>query len=336
MPIKLPHAVIIGAGVSGLAAAHALRERNYIRITTIELNSKWGGSLRGARLIGGIVVDFGRVGTLDDPNDELWDEIGLEDELIPIDMHEPGDWVMFRHSQASVVRALKPQLEELLLLRSAVTSIGEFDANARAHGFPRFCLCLENGTVLEADAVIIAVPAPRAERILRSLSPAAAAQLVNYRFDSILRVNIVHYTQDIDRDLRGMRVGGKPITYVVRVDHPIRVPDGMTWHQFGLRYDPTAGDPEWENRGISEQIATLFDLRVAPKIRPHLFAWPFDEPLEWRDAGFAARMEALHHALPDGVAVAGSDYVVTDKRPTIADRIRSGFAAADRVYPALI
>lgn len=334
MSDKLPHVVIIGGGVSGLAAARALRDRR-VRITIIEIRDVLGGSVATHRCgPADIPIDLGRVGSLDRPDDPLWDEIALEDELVPVAISDDPNSFMFKRAQTSVLDAMKVTLEHVLLLRTAVTSVGEFDATARAHGFPRFCVCLENGTVLEADAVVIAVPAPRAERILRSLSPAAAAQLEDYRFGSVVRVNVVQNVVDVRGKLPAALPADHPIAYIARIEHPIRVPEGVTWLQFGMRSDPAKLAGLKSGPELAAQVTGMFDL-PAGLIPPMVTAWPYDEPQEWQDAGFAARMQALHHALPEGVAIAGSDYVVTNRRPTLADRIRSGFAAAERVYPAL-
>lgn len=330
-----PHAVVIGTGLSGLAAARALRNRGGLRITLIDLKKRVGASVSTHRADPlEIQIDRGCVGTLDDPADPLWDALGLEDELVPVPMGDARTWFMFRRAQESVLGAVGMSPDYTLLMQSAVTSVGEFDAAARAHGFPRFCVCLENGTVLESDAVVIAVSAPRAERILRGLSPDAAAQLERYRFDTIARVNVVQYTADIDGKLPAALPADHPIAYIARIDHPVRVPEGMTWLQFGMRCDPAVLETRWNPDDVAAQVTRMFDLPLG-LIQPIVSVWPFDEPLEWQDTGFAARMEALHRALPEGAAVAGSDYIVTNRRPTLTDRIRSGFAAAERVYPPL-
>lgn len=328
MSARRPHAVIVGAGVSGLAAAFRL-EASHVPYTLIEIKSGLGGSLQTIEREG-FAADSGRMVTFDDPADDVWAMLALEAELQPSGSAGIECGSIFRHGQRAVVNALAGPLKGEVLCRMAVTSTGEFDAAARRRGFPRFCVCLENGTVLDADALVLAVPARIAERILRSLRPASAARLEGYRYDSIARLSLGYRTADILGKLPDMPPVDYPITYIESTDAPERVPAGCTLIQLGVRYDPHKGVAPESNGDLAGQVTALFDLPSDPPFE-HLSVWPDDEPLEWLQDGFPARVEALHRALPEGVAIAGSDYVVTDRRPTLADRIRSGFAAAERV-----
>jgi hypothetical protein len=56
----------------------------------------------------------------------------------------------------------------------------------------------------------------------------------------------------------------------------------------------------------------------------------------WLDDGHARAMARISDWLPDRVALAGSDYVVTgDHHPTLQERIEQGVQAAQRVMAAL-
>lgn len=55
---KLPHIIILGAGLSGLAAAYKLAQNNKAAVTVIEQNETTGG-ISGSFQISGVTVDYG-------------------------------------------------------------------------------------------------------------------------------------------------------------------------------------------------------------------------------------------------------------------------------------
>ncbi|MFN8450185.1 MAG: hypothetical protein U0521_16770 [Anaerolineae bacterium] len=66
--------------------------------------------------------------------------------------------------------------------RMAVSSVGLIEASLG--------ICLENGLLLDARAVIVTAPARYAEHMLRTLAPDAALLLVDYRYDPVVRVSL--------------------------------------------------------------------------------------------------------------------------------------------------
>lgn len=325
--------VIVGGGLSGIAAAYVLQARG-VPYTIIELKPRLGGSV-GSSHAAGFTFDCGRMLTQDRPDDPLFAQLGLAEALVTARADDAGLWTAFRGGQQTLVDVLTRPLTGQILYRMAVTSAGEFDAAARAKGAPRFCVCLENGTVIDCRALIVAAPARHAERIMRSLSPAAAAALDDYRYDSIARLNIGYRAADVRGRLPEVPPEAYPLTYIHTLTFPSRVPGRSVLIQAGIRFDPSKGLSPETHGDVTGAFAALFKLPEAP-VFDHVELWPEDEPLMWLDDDFAARMEGLNYALPDGAAVAGSDYVVTgDHRPTLAERIQSGFDAAARVLRAL-
>lgn len=325
--------IIIGGGLGGLAAAYVLQNKG-IPYTLIELKGRVGGSI-GSGCSAGFRYDTGRMLTLDGPGDPLFATLRLGDALVPVRQDADGDWSAFKDGQQALIDALARPLTGRILYRMAVTSVGEFDAAARAKGAPRFCVCLENGTMLDASGLVIAAPARHAERILRSLSPAAAALLEDYRYDTIARLNIGYTLADVGRRVPKVPPASYPLTYIHRVMLPSRTPEGGMLLQAGIRFDPNKGLVPEANGDAAGAFAALFGLPEAPLFE-HVSQWPDDEPLMWLDNDFRTRLERLSYALPDGVAAAGSDYVATgDHRPTLAERVKSGFDAAERVAARL-
>lgn len=325
--------VIIGGGLGGLSAAYALEARG-VPYTIIELKPRLGGSL-ASRRSAGFLYDSSRMLTLDRPDDPLFAQIGLDDALAAVRTDEDGDWTAFHNGHQALIDALAAPLTGTVLYRMAVTSAGEFDARDRARGAPRFCVCLENGTVIDASGLILAAPARYAERILRSLSAGAASLLDDYRYDSIARLNLGYRLEDVRGKLPETPPDEYPLTYIHTLTLPSRVPEDGILLQAGIRFDPAKGLSPETGGDAAGAFAALFGLPETPLFE-HVSVWPEDEPLMWLDDDFGTRMERLTYALPEGATVAGSDYIATgDHRSTLAERIRSGFDAAARVITTL-
>ena len=111
--------------------------------------------------------------------DEPWlAELGLSGQLCPV----ADNACVFRAGTESLIRALARPLQGGRLMRMAVSSVGRWRG--------RYTICLENGLVYDAGALILAVPARFAARILRNLAPEAAERLEAFRYDSIWRVSL--------------------------------------------------------------------------------------------------------------------------------------------------
>jgi hypothetical protein len=59
--------------------------------------------------------------------------------------------------------------------------------------------------------------------------------------------------------------------------------------------------------------------------------WGEADPLMWLDDQHSEQMQIIQYLLPDDVALAGSDYIVTDRRLTLQDRISAGQQAAQKL-----
>src|SRR5581483_2296751 len=88
-----PHVVVIGGGISGLAAAHELRRAADVRVTIVEGSPRTGGKLlRGE--IAGITTDFGAEALLARRPEalQLIDEIGLSEHVVHPLTIQAGVW----------------------------------------------------------------------------------------------------------------------------------------------------------------------------------------------------------------------------------------------------
>lgn len=333
MTAKSRDVVIIGGGLSGLAAAYEL-ETLGISYTLIEVKPRLGGEIfsphveeQGVRF----VADDGPMLTLDSPDSSFIQRLGLHDQIVTARTDEDGDWIGFRGGTQTLSDILSRPLQAenahgMTMMRMAVSTIGQID-------LPRvgrvFVICMENGMVLDARAMIVAAPARYAERIFHTLKPEISYRLLDYRYDAIARVSLGYRTEDIGvvpleppQDY--------PLTYVHALTHaqaPERVPDGYTLVQAGIRYEPDKTLPP----DVVGQLAALMGWPLNP-VFERIAIWPESEPLMWLRDDFEQKMAEIRHFLPEGVALAGSDYIVTHHhRPTLQERYDQGIAAAQRI-----
>src|ERR1044071_7063420 len=179
--------VIIGGGLSGLAAAREL-QRLQIPYRLIEVKKRLGGSIISEQRQG-FTLDGGAFAFHRNEDWSFLNELGLEDALCPVFDSHRRDLVGFKKGSQVVVDALAQGLTGTFIHRMAVRSIGTLDG--------KFTLCLENGLMWEAAAVILAAPARHTERMLRTLVPEFSQKLMDYGYDTITRVSIGYKKGDM-------------------------------------------------------------------------------------------------------------------------------------------
>lgn len=303
--------VVIGGGLSGLAACYDLEKSN-LRYTLIEVKRRVGGSIQSISERG-FVMDAGAF-MLCSLADERWlYELGLSELARPL----AKDAFVFRKGTESLIRALANPLRGGRLMRMAVSSIGRWRG--------RFTICLENGLVYDAGALILAVPARYAARILRNLAPAAAERLGDFRYDSIWRVSMGCHIDALP-PLFDAKLGAT-MPFLLSTAAPGRVPNSQhRLLQTGIRAAPDHA-PESVIRSALAQLA----LSAAP-IVARADHWPESDLSSRYDAAHGEMTGAIMAQLPAGLSLIGSDYCL--QAPTDAglarlhERIRQGRAAA--------
>ena len=293
---------IIGGGLAGLAAAHELETRR-ISYTLIEVKGRLGGSLISERRAG-FVLDGGPFAFPADDDWSFLDALGL---AAPFEVRRGR--VAFADGAQSLVDALARRLTGVIRLRMAVSSLGYMDG--------QFAICLENGLMETARALIVAAPARFAERLLRTLAPEAALRLDGYLYDTITRVALGFRRDQIGDAGRRLWDMGLPFYY--ETEHPSRVPPGGVLLQVGVRYPLTRTTP----------AAVIAHLQADLGWPPHPLVsrvdyWPEADPVPPHAPGFQEAMAALRRLLPPGVALAGSDY----DGLRLGARVAAGRAAA--------
>lgn len=279
--------VVIGGGLSGLAACYQL-EKSSLRYTLIEVKRRVGGGIQSIAERG-FVMDTGPF-VLRALADESWlAELGLSQQLCPL----ADDAFVFRAGAESLIQALARPLRGGRLMRMAVSSIGRWRG--------RYTICLENGLVYDAGALILAVPARYAARILRNLAPAAAERLADFRYDSIWRVSLGCHKDALPPLFEDIL--GASMPFVLSTDAPGRAPDRQhRLLQAGIRAAPDQS-PDVVIRATVEHLG----LSAAPVVARADY-WPEADLRSRNDAARRQTICAVNALLPAGLTLIGSDY----------------------------
>ncbi len=303
--------VVIGGGLSGLSACYELEKQSQ-RYTVIEVKRRFGGGIRSTTE-GGFLLDASAFVFQSLAAEPSLDELGLQEQIIKIDT----DTCVFPDGTQSLINALAGKLNGGRLMRMAVSSIGSWG--------DRFTLCLENGLLYDAGALILAVPARYAARMLYNLLPTTAQQLQAYRYDSIYRLSLGYHKRDLPPQLGE---ASEPLfPFLLTTDAPSRLPSrDHQLIQLGLRCQ-TAPTLEQALHTASAHYDWLGSPLVAC-----LDHWPEADSLSCYDQDHPENIRAIQAALPAGISLIGSDYCLqAPASPGIArldGRIRAGRLAA--------
>jgi hypothetical protein len=283
--------VVVGGGASGLAAAALLAQHN-IDTTLIEVKRRVGGSLSSTAQAG-FVFDGARSvfnrRLLEHPLTQEW---ALQDMLA-----EEEGGVIFRQGAQTFVDALSARVTGPRLMRMALSSIGELEGGSLA-------LCMENGLVLNARAIILALPARYAERVFYGYRSEITEHLMTYEYDDRTHLSLGYH-----RALDNFFIPAK--AYIVQMFYtPGRVPEGGEIIRFPLPkdlMDEVGSDPH--------EISEEFDLPLPDAV--HLAHWPEADAQTLFTPDYDEWRNTLMGMLPPRVALIGSDYVPNPSAPHI-------------------
>ncbi|MBC7870542.1 MAG: FAD-dependent oxidoreductase [Chitinophagaceae bacterium] len=306
--------VVIGGGLSGLAAAYELEKRG-VSYTLIEVKRRLGGSIASTRLNGFMLDSGAMLHTIQDVSffTAYLNALDLKDALFTQESN-----VGFLEGTGALIDALARKITAPVMYRMAVSTLGQTDSDT-------FLICMENGMVLDTRALIVAAPARYAERMFQTLTPEISYRLLGYRYDEIARVSLGYPTAELHQ-IPSEPPPDYPITFIEKTAQSGRVPADTTLIQVGVRYDSGVGP----SRDLVGEVAALFGWPLSP-LAEKVAAWADADPLMWHDPTHPTTMMAIQHLLPQGVALAGSDYVPTTHPPTLDDRIQLGREAAEKV-----
>jgi protoporphyrinogen oxidase len=308
--------IVIGGGLSGLLAAYMLRQRG-LSATLIEVKAELGGSLRTVRQAGFTIdsVVFATWGDLPEP---LLADLGLADALFPLNDQVSA----FKDGAGQLVAALAARLATSPLTRMAASSIGALENG-------RMGVCLENGLLLDARRVIVAVPARYAARLFATSAPEVTAQLLDYHYDTVQRISLGYPAEALD-SVQPRFFSDPSYVYRYETRHPSRVPEGHALLQLALRVSPQHATPA---QLVEHAIANI-GYPSDPLVQVVGY-WAEADPLSCYDDAHPLRMQTIAAHLPPGVALIGSDYALNpSRRPgvvALAERVEQARQAVERV-----
>ena len=303
--------VVIGGGLSGLSACFELEKRG-VAYTVIEVKGRFGGGIRSS-VDSGFIMDGCAFAFQRFADTRLLEALDLREAVFEID----AETRVFHGGTECLIHALADRLTGGRLMRMALSSIGRLGN--------RFTLCLENGLMLDAGALILAVPAPFAARMLWNLAPAAAELLAGFRYDSIRRVSLGYHKGDLPARIE--KVKDESIAFIISTDEPPRAPDrDHRLIQVGLRSSDDLTREEAVGKvtrhfGFGEPLVARVDY------------WPEADLLCDNNDAHKQKMRDLYDKLPRGLSLVGSDYCpeapAVNGGARLEERVLAGKRAAD-------
>jgi protoporphyrinogen/coproporphyrinogen III oxidase len=243
------------------------------------------------------------------------------------DNKKPPRAISFNGGAKVLIDALATSLEPFVNVRvnAHVHSLTQTGNTWRVH--------LENGEILESDAVILACPATVAAQLLTCVAPDAAASLREIRHTGIgtlalayPRVMLEHH-----RHLRGLMVprhSGSAIDAVLFSG--FKMPDRVAPDLTAIRVFFGANNPELLTLPESKlleivraELKTMLDLKAEP-LAHHAFRWPQGFPV--LELGHLDRVALAERLMPHGVFLAGASY----RGLGVPDCVRQGQEAATK------
>ena len=226
-------------------------------------------------------------------------------------------FMSMKGGMADLVAALRAQLTGECLLETAVTRIETADWRLENLPSPTaYTLRLDNGRTLTADAIILAVPAYVAARLIGDLAPDAAAELATIRYVSTGTISLAYRRSEIDHPLNGFgvvipRSENRSINAITWTSTKFdqRAPEGYALLRvfFGGSRTPQMMDiPDGELlHSVRRELADIMGLTAVPVFH-RIYRWPQANPQY--DVGHLERVAAIEAALPPGIHVTGSPY----------------------------
>lgn len=241
-------------------------------------------------------------------------------------------FISFKTGTHELVKQLVAQLQGELCLNTGVRQIEHLD-----HG--RYRVVTNTATVLEADAIILATPAPITAHLLRAIAPAATEHLSGIPYSGIGTAYFAFHSDDVPHPLTGFGLviprserraidgvtwtsskwhGRAPANHVL-----LRVFFGGTRTRATLQLDDAALLPM-----LQAELKSIFGI-AAPPLFHRIYRWPDGYPQY--NLGHLERVAAAEAALPPGIFIAGSAY----RGVGAPDCVRQGRDAAAQVLRLL-
>ena len=234
----------------------------------------------------------------------------------------PPRSVSFANGAQALVDAIALRLSGAIRLNTHITKLDRHEQGYTA--------TLSNGEQLAATALILAIPANAATKLLQDLEPAAATLLAKIRFASIGTAALAFRTDAMRNappvsSLMIPRRARRQIDAVLW--RPQRAPTGHTL----LRVFFGGAAPQLldlDDNALVEvirgELRALLNITDAP-LNQQIFRWP--EGFPQADVGHLQLIDRIEAALPPTIALAGNSY----RGIGVPDCVRQGNQAAERI-----
>jgi oxygen-dependent protoporphyrinogen oxidase len=211
----------------------------------------------------------------------------------------------------------------------------------RHEGARGFAVTLAGGGTVDADAVVVATPAPVSAAILRSLDAVLASELDTIEYASTVTINVAYHARDVPGSLRGTgytvpRALGRPVLACTFTSNKFegRAPSDSALFRLFLggagRGDFTTRSDEELLRIVETEMRDVLGITATPVL---VRINRYDRVMAQYNVGHLDRLARIDQRLVrlPGVALAGNAF----RGVGIPDCITSGRRAAEVVLAGL-
>jgi oxygen-dependent protoporphyrinogen oxidase len=247
--------------------------------------------------------------------------------------HQPvvrkvGAFVTFYKGTEVIIGELANQLTGDMRLNTAVTGIQRIEDDS-------YDLTLDDGTMLNAHQVVMAIPAYRAAELLEPMTPGAGKLLNEIRYVDTGTITLAYKADELDHPLDGFGVvipisEGRKVNALTwtstKFDH--RAPKGYKLIRAfvgGSRTPEMVAKPDEEVLQIvRNELQDIMGVTAEPLFH-RIYRWPQSTPQY--DVGHLSRVEAIESRLPFGIFLTGSPY----RGIGMPDCVRQGKQTAENI-----
>ena len=226
----------------------------------------------------------------------------------PTDARPRSVFLSLQAGTRALIEALVQHLTGDLRLNSSVQRLEHNAKDYRLH--------LDDGETLEADAVILTVPAYGVAQLVRPFAADTADQLDAIRYVSTGTLSLAYRETDIRKPLNGFGVvvpvrEGRPINALtlssIKFDH--RAPDGTVLLRvfFGGSRSPQSMELDDAEllQVVQNEVRDILGIEAQPLFH-RIYRWHRANPQY--DVGHLERVAAIEASLPPGLWLTGSAY----------------------------